>query len=97
MISRISVLADPAMDARGHTAVDLDVTTRSGQIYKRALDIAPGFPGADLSDAQHEARFHECMAYALQPLSKDRIDQILVTLQELPTLADARVLAGLLS
>ena len=44
LISRISVLADPAMDARGHTAVDLDVTTRSGQIYKRALDIAPGLP-----------------------------------------------------
>ena len=97
LISRISVLADPAMDARGHTAVDLDVTTRSGQIYKRALDIAPGFPGADLTDAQHEARFRECMAYAPRPLSDGQRDQILAVLQDLPGLADVRGLAGLLS
>ncbi len=97
LINRISVLADPAMDARGHTAVDLDVTTRDGRVYKRALDIAPGFPGADLTDAQHEVRFSECMAYAPRLLSKDRVDQILVTLQDLPAMADARVLAGLLS
>jgi 2-methylcitrate dehydratase PrpD len=63
-ISRIRVLTDPAMDARGHTAVDQDVTSRNGQVYKRALDIAPGFPDADLTDAEHEARFRECLAYA---------------------------------
>ena len=97
LINRINVLADPGMDARGHTAVDLDVTTRDDKVYKRALDIAPGFPGADLTDAQQEARFRECMAYAPRPLSKDRVDQILVTLQDLPGLSDVRVLAGLLS
>ena len=96
LISRISVLADPAMDARGHTAVDLSVTTRDGKVYKRALDIAPGFPGADLTDAQHEARFRECIAYAPRPLSQDRVEQILAALQDLPGLPDARVLAGLL-
>ena len=97
LISRISVLADPALDARGHTAVDLDVTTRSGQIYKRALDIAPGFPDADLTDAEHEVRFRECMAYAPRPLSEGKRDQVLAVLQDLPALADVRVLAGLLS
>ena len=97
LISRISVLADPALDTRGHTAVDLEVTTRSGQIYKRALDIAPGFPGADLTDAEHEVRFRECMSYAPQPLSDRRRDQVLTALTDLPGLADVRVLAGLLS
>ena len=97
LISRISVLADPALDTRGHTAVDLEVTTRSGQIYKRALDIAPGFPGADLTDAEHEVRFRECMSYASQPLSDRRRDQVLTALTDLPGLADVRVLAGLLS
>ena len=97
LISRIQVLDDPALDARGHTAVDLDVTTHSGQVLKRSLDIAPGFPGADLTDAEHEARFRECMAYAPRPLTDGKRDQVLAVLQDLPGMVDARVLAGLLS
>jgi 2-methylcitrate dehydratase PrpD len=97
LISRIQVLPDHAMDTRGHTSVDLDVLTRDGKVHKRALDIAPGFPGADLTDAQHEARFRECMAYASQPLSDAKRGQVLAMLQDLPGLPDVRVLAGLLS
>ncbi len=97
LISRISVLADPALDARGHTSVDLDVTTRDGKVHHRELNIAPGFPGADLTDTQHEARFRECLAYAPRPLSDGKRDQVLKVMQDLPGLADARVLAGLLS
>ena len=97
LISRISVLADPALDARGHTSVDLDVTTRDGKVHHRELNIAPGFPGADLTDAQHEARFRECLAYASRPFSEGKRDQVLALLQDLPAMADVRVLAGLLS
>jgi hypothetical protein len=31
LLQRISVLADPALDVRGHTAVDLAITTTDGQ------------------------------------------------------------------
>ncbi len=96
LISLITVLADPALEARGHTSVDLDVTTRSGEVFRRALDIAPGFPGADLTDAQHEARFRECLAYAPRPLAEGKRDQVLATLQDLPGVADVRGLAALL-
>jgi 2-methylcitrate dehydratase PrpD len=55
MIGRIRVISDPTLDARGHAAVDLVVTTTEGDTHLRQLDIPPGFPGAELDDAQHRA------------------------------------------
>jgi 2-methylcitrate dehydratase PrpD len=92
LIARISVVADPAMDSRGHTAVDLNLRLRNGQTYHRELDIAPGFPGADLNDEQHLARFHDCLAYAPYPPSQEQVRNLLDILSNLGKLADARVL-----
>ena len=66
----MSLIADPAMDTRGHTAVDLAVTLGDGRVFKNALDIALGFPGADLTAAQHRQRFDECMVYAASNSAK---------------------------
>lgn len=96
-IGRISVVADPALDARGHTAVDLSVTLNDGATHLRALDIAPGFPGAELDDAQHLARFADCMAYAPQPLPEAQVEQLLAALHGLAALRDIRELVPLLT
>ena len=94
LIDRIEVIADAALDARGHTAVDLEVTTHTGHVLARALDIAPGFPGAELSDAQHRARFDDCVAYAPRPPAQRAT--LLAAVQDLGALDDARRLARLL-
>ena len=93
LASRFGVVADPAMDARGHTAVNLEVATRDGQHHQRQLDIAPGFPGAALTDAQHLARFNDCLAYAPQPVAAASNGQLLQALAAMDQLPDARVLA----
>ena len=97
LVDRIAVVADPALDVRGHTAVDLVLTTTDGRVLRDGLDIAPGFPGAGLSDAQHRARFDDAVAYAAQvaprtPSAAQRAD-FLARLDRLPALADARDLA----
>jgi 2-methylcitrate dehydratase PrpD len=97
LIERITVLADPALDARGHTAVDLTITTMSGRVLQRALDTAPGFPGAELTDAQHRARFDDCLAYAPHVLPSAQAQQLLDAIDGLPALDDARVFARLLT
>jgi 2-methylcitrate dehydratase PrpD len=84
---RIQVVADPALDARGHTAVDLSLTTHAGRVLRQSLDIAPGFPGAELTDAQHLARFEDCLAYAPHPPSRKQVD---VLLGQLPYLQQVR-------
>lgn len=87
---QIRVVADPALDARGHTAVDLDVRTADGRLLQRQLDIAPGFPGADLTDAQHQTRFRDCMAYAPHPPAAKQVDILLNQLSNLSQLPDVR-------
>jgi 2-methylcitrate dehydratase PrpD len=96
LIDRIDVIADAALDARGHTAVDLEVTTTAGRVLTRALDIAPGFPGAELSDAQHRACFDDCVAYAPHPPSAAQVVRLLAAVEGAPALDDARQLAALL-
>ena len=96
MIERVTVVAEPGMNARGHASVDLDVTTNDGLILKRALDIPPGFPGADLDDAQHLARFQDCLGYAPRRMSSAQVDRLLEALHGVARLDDVRSLVPML-
>lgn len=95
LISRIEVVADPAMDARGHSAVDLWLETRDGRQSRRSFDIAPGYPGNPLSDADHRARFDDCMSYAAWPLESAQIARWMGLIDSLQTLEDVRALLPL--
>ncbi len=92
LAERVHTVANVAMDARGHSAVDIVLTTAKGQRHARSLDIAPGFPGKGLSEAQHLQRFKDCMAYAPQPLSVAQQQALLAGIEGLAELADARSL-----
>jgi 2-methylcitrate dehydratase PrpD len=94
LIPRVRIEGVAAMDPRGHTAVDVVLHTIDGRHFERGLDIAPGFPGNDLSDAQQRSRFDDCMAYAPRPLP--RVLQFLDAVQHLGELKNARELAGML-
>jgi 2-methylcitrate dehydratase PrpD len=96
LIERVEVIADPALDVRGHTAVDVALTTSDGRTVLRQLDIAPGFPGNGLSDVQQIARFEDCVAYAAQPLPRRQVDAFLGGVEALESLDDARRLIDLL-
>jgi len=96
LAARVQTEAVPAMDARGHTAVDILLRTRDGREHRRGLDIAPGFPGQPLSDAQQLARFHDCMAYAARPLPPAQVPAFLDAVAGLEALPDARALVTLL-
>jgi 2-methylcitrate dehydratase PrpD len=96
MVGRVAVIADEALDGRGHAAVDLVVTTRDGRAHERRLDIPPGFPGNDLDDAQHLARFRDCMAYAPHPPAPAQAERLLQSIEAMASLADVRALVPLL-
>jgi 2-methylcitrate dehydratase PrpD len=92
LIERVECVADPALDARGHTAVDLRLLTHDGQLHERQLDIAPGYPGNPLSEAQHLGRFNDCMDYAAIRLPSGQVASLLDKLGRLATLPDATAL-----
>lgn len=78
---RVRVVHAPGLDAREHTSVALLVQMDDGTRWHDALDIAPGYPGQDLSDEEHAQRFEACMAYAgrtddTSRRLRDRLDAI---------------------
>ena len=97
LTDRIACVADPALDARGHSAVDVTITTARGDIHTRGLDISPGFPGNELSDADHFRRFEECMEYAPHPLPPASRGGFLEAAADLSALTDARQLVKYLT
>ena len=96
LIERVTIQGDAALNPRGHTAVDVELHTSDGAVHRRSLDIAPGFPGNALSDAQQRARFDACMDYAPHPLPAAQRAAFLQAVEQIDELADARVLPGLL-
>ncbi|MCP5287033.1 MAG: MmgE/PrpD family protein [Burkholderiaceae bacterium] len=92
LVARVTTEGDPAMDTRGHTAVDIVLTTTDGTRHARGLDIAPGFPGRPLSAAQHLQRFSDCMAYAPFPLPAARQQALRDGIEALADLPDVRTL-----
>lgn len=96
LAERIRVHPDPVLDARGHTAVDIDVTTIDGRTRREALDVAPGFPGQSLNDAQHRARFADCLAYGESPWPAGRGSELLEAIDRLEALPDVTALVSLM-
>lgn len=92
LADRVHGVGDESMETRGHTAVDVILTTSDGQRHHRQLDTAPGYPGNPLSDEQQLGRFHDCMAYAAMPLQATQVQAFLDGVQGLDRLADARTL-----
>ncbi|KLL95679.1 hypothetical protein NJ76_23830 [Rhodococcus sp. IITR03] len=68
---RVHVHADPALDGRGHTAIDMTVVA-AGSERSYSLDIAPGFPGNALSAEDHDQRFENCLEAAPYPLTTEQ-------------------------
>ncbi len=95
LASRVEVTADPAMDARGHTAVDLHVATTDGRVFDAGLDIAPGFPGNALDQAEHARRFRDCMNYAQVKLPRGRAEEVVDAVEGLEAMRDVRRLVEL--
>jgi 2-methylcitrate dehydratase PrpD len=96
LATRVSAVADPALDARGHSSVDVRITTAGGRTLERSLDVAPGYPGNELDDVQHQKRFRDCMAYAALQLPQAQVDAFLAEVRELELAADCRRLVDLL-
>lgn len=96
LIRKIDVIADAALDARGHAAVDLVIDTHDDRVFCRKLDAPPGYPGAPLTDRQHLLRFYDCMAYSRKRPGDSQIASLLTSINQLEQLDDIRSLAQLL-
>jgi len=97
LISKITVTADPSLVARGHTAMDMEIVMESGERYTGGLDVAPGFPGRPLTEADHMQRFMDCIDAAPAWFARERVGQIIGFIKRIEEEPDVRALIGLLN
>jgi 2-methylcitrate dehydratase PrpD len=97
LLDRIDVLADPSMDARGHSSVDLALVTTDGRHGGRSYDVSPGYPGKPLDEAAHRQRFDDCMGYAAYPLTEPQVDGLVAAIEGIERIDDVRVLLPMLA
>jgi len=97
IISMITVAPDRSLNRRGHTAMDMEITTVTGKVYKSGIDTAPGFPGNPLTEADHKQRFLDCIDFASGLFSSERVDEILLYIKGIEKIPDVRGLIYLLT
>ena len=96
-VSLVSVVADRALDQRGHTAMDMVIRTRGGREHRRSLDIAPGFPGNPLTEEDHDLRFRDCIDFASDGFDGGRAEDVLRFIRNIEAADDVRRLIALLT
>jgi len=96
LVKKIFVYADPDLDERGHTALDMKAVTTSGDEYITKVDVAPGFPGNPLSQKNHEAHFWDCMEFSRGLFPKERVARIIRSTNQIEKLDDVRAVIPLL-
>ena len=87
---KISVTADPGLNERGHTALDMRVVTGQGTQYHKQIEIAPGFPGNPLTQEEHHKHYWDCLEFAPQGLSREKAEKILSLVNRIEELEDIR-------
>jgi 2-methylcitrate dehydratase PrpD len=96
LLKKIHVVPDKSLEARGHTPIDMRVVVRGGKEYVRKMDLAPGFPGNELSGKEHEDRFWDCVDFAGMPIRREKAEKIASMVGTIESLADIRLLIPLL-
>ncbi|HEY3276954.1 MAG TPA: MmgE/PrpD family protein [Syntrophorhabdaceae bacterium] len=96
LAEKVEVISDPAMEARGHTPLDMKVTTRDGKEYLRKSEVPPGFPDNPLSEKEHRQRFRECIGFAAKPLTEEKVENLIRAVDRVEEMGDMTTLIALL-
>jgi len=95
IVQKVYVEADPILDERDETAVEMEVLTKSGDKYRKRIDIAAGFAERPLTREEIMEHFWNCMSYAKKPLPREKIDKLISLIDQLEGVEDIRSLIPL--
>jgi 2-methylcitrate dehydratase PrpD len=96
IVQKVHTEADPALDKRDETAVEMEVRTKSGATYHKRIDFAVGFAERPLRAEEIVERFHNCISFSKGLLPPDNIERLRSLLNELEKANDVRDLIPLL-
>jgi 2-methylcitrate dehydratase PrpD len=97
LVTKINVSADPALDKRGETALEMEVLTRDGAIYRKSIDFPTGLPENPLTQEEKMEVFRHCVRYARKSPPQENIEKLVSSVNDLERVGDVRSLIRLLS
>ncbi len=95
IVQKIKIEADPILDERHETAVEMWVHTENGDTYHKRIDIAAGFPPRSLTRDEIIERFWNCIEYANKPLPRKNVEKLLSLVSSMESVEDVRSLIPL--
>jgi 2-methylcitrate dehydratase PrpD len=94
---KIKVSADPNLDKRGETALEMQVFTKGGAVYRKSIDFPTGFPENPLTPEENMERFRNCIRFAKKSPPPEKIEELISLVRDLEKVEDVRGLIPLLS
>lgn len=95
IVPKIKIEADPTLDERDETAVEMEVITPKGDRYNKRIDIAAGFAERPLTREEILERFWNCINYAKKPLPNEKVEKLVSSINEIEEVEDIRSLIPL--
>lgn len=93
---KIDIKADPILEERDETAVEMEVITPRGERYSKRIDIAAGFAERPLTQEEILERFWNCIDFAKKPFPKEKVERLVSLINKLEEVEDIRSLIPLL-
>jgi 2-methylcitrate dehydratase PrpD len=97
IVEKIRIEPDHTLDERDETAVEMQVKTKSGDLYNKRIDVAAGFPERPLATEELMERFWNCAGYAKKPLPLEKVEKLASLIGKLEEVEDIRRLIPLAS
>jgi len=88
---KVDVVIDP--EAEGWTPVEIEITLKGGQSHSTKETVLRGDPENPMNKEEITNKFRKCCEFAAKPLSKDRLDKGLETVENLERIENVSDLA----
>lgn len=102
MADRVAYRADPnaELPVGGNSSVSrptVEVRLKDGRVLSRQVDSVPGDPHNPVGREMLEAKFRDCVSFAVKPLDKHNIDAAIALIRDLENVADVTEVMRLLT
>jgi 2-methylcitrate dehydratase PrpD len=84
-------------DGPATSAPAVEIVTKDGRTLYRKPDGVPGDRHNPASQAQLEAKFRDCVAFAAKPIAPDHVERLIELIGDLEHLEDVSEITQLLS
>jgi 2-methylcitrate dehydratase PrpD len=94
LASRIEVEVDAANTGKLAPA-EVVLTLRDGRVARRTVEAVPGTPANPMSDAELDAKAHECLARGVRPMARAQAEAFIAAVLDIEACADVSRVEGL--